>query len=185
MKEIILQLVDEDKSPPQIFLFSSGDSAGNSSTSRVPPSVQLRLSIINNSVVYNGGRLSEPILLIGSQVINSIVIPRAEQQGIRFINSTLNNLTLPYDGDAHVGSLEITGSNVTNIIATFGVAHNYFDGGSCVVKVQRSSIRNASFLFVPGYWQYVTTNFTFDDSTLNNILINATSHDSWNSYDLY
>ena len=84
------------------------------------------------------------------------------------------------------GGLEITGSNVTNIIGTLGTLQTYEDNGPRVIKVQRSTIRNASFFFEANFFsKFASANFTFDDSTLNNILINGTSYDRWDSSYLY
>jgi hypothetical protein len=63
-------------------------------------------------------------------------------------------------------------------MAIFG-AFSAPSSGPCLIKFQRSSLQNVSFLFFMFYWG-IETNLTFEDSTLNNILLDGTgSRDRW------
>ena len=139
--------------------------------------------MINNSLVYTGGRLSEPIRIISSQVIDSRIVPRAREGGIRIINSTLKNLDVRYDRAATEGFLEVIASNVTNMITSFVDQQNDYNSEPGVIKFQRSTIRNASFLFESS--NYVINHLIFNNSILNSIRIDGASISPGSSYILY
>ena len=114
--------------------------------------------------------LVKPICLIDCQVINSEIRPSSQQKGIQLINSTLINVTLQNSELNVNGFLAITGCTVMNLVGIFGTSAGDSQG-YCAINVQRSSIRTASLLFVTYKWCNVLTYLTFEDSTLNNILI--------------